>query len=92
MRLAPGMRLGVYDILAPVGAGGMGEVYRARDSRLQREAAVKVLPSEVAADPGRLARFEREALILASLNHPTSHPTGGVSSSSETSTPASTRG
>ncbi len=70
MPLAPGMRLGVYDIIAAIGAGGMGEVYRARDARLQREVAVKVLPDAVANDPGRLARFEREALVLASLNHP----------------------
>ncbi len=69
MHLAPGMRLGVYDILAPIGAGGMGEVYRARDTRLQRDVAVKVLPALLADDPERLARFEREALVLASLNH-----------------------
>jgi len=70
MTLAPGNRLGVYEILAPIGAGGMGEVYRAADTRLGREVAIKVLPAEFAGDPERLARFEREARVLASLNHP----------------------
>jgi serine/threonine protein kinase len=62
-------RLGRYEILAPIGRGGMGEVYRARDERLDREVAIKVLPEEVAQDEARLARFEREAKLLASLNH-----------------------
>src|SRR5688500_10205994 len=70
MRLAPGMRLGSYEITGAVGAGGMGEVYRARDTRLQRDVALKVLPEAFAADPQRLARFAREAQVLASLNHP----------------------
>jgi serine/threonine protein kinase/Tol biopolymer transport system component len=70
MPLIPGSRLGQYEILAPLGAGGMGEVYRARDSRLQRDVAVKALPDEFARDPERLARFEREAKLLASLTHP----------------------
>jgi TolB-like protein/Flp pilus assembly protein TadD len=70
MALSPGTRLGSYEILAPLGAGGMGEVYRARDSRLGREAAIKVLPEEMARDAERLARFEREARALAALNHP----------------------
>jgi len=70
MPLAPGTRLGNYDIVAPLGAGGMGEVYRARDARLGREVALKVLPADVAADGARLARFEREARTVASLNHP----------------------
>src|SRR4051812_1390293 len=70
MSLAPGMRLGSYDIVALLGAGGMGQVYRARDSRLKREVALKVLPSDVAGEPERLARFQREAEVLASLNHP----------------------
>jgi Tol biopolymer transport system component len=70
MPLALGTRLGPYEILAPIGAGGMGEVYRARDTKLDREVAVKILPDAVAGDPERLARFEREAKVLASLNHP----------------------
>ena len=65
-----GDRLGPYEILAPIGAGGMGEVYRARDTKLDREVAIKVLPDALASDPERLARFEREAKVLASLNHP----------------------
>src|SRR6266542_1272903 len=70
MPLADGARLGPYEILAAIGAGGMGEVYRARDIRLKRDVAIKVLPSEFAADPERLARFRREAELLATLNHP----------------------
>jgi TolB-like protein/Tfp pilus assembly protein PilF len=70
MPLATGARLGAYEILSPLGAGGMGEVYRARDSRLSRDIAIKVLPETVAQDAERLARFEREARALAALNHP----------------------
>ncbi len=70
MTLPPGTRLGPYEILAPLGAGGMGEVYRARDGRLGREVAVKVLPAGVAGDAGRLLRFEREARAAAALSHP----------------------
>jgi Tol biopolymer transport system component len=70
MTLAAGTRLGAYDVLALIGAGGMGEVYRAKDSRLHREVALKVLPDLWASDPDRLARFEREARLVASLNHP----------------------
>ena len=70
MTLTPGSRFGVYAIITPIGAGGMGEVYRARDTRLERDVALKVLPSEFASDSDRLARFEREAKVLASLNHP----------------------
>ena len=66
----PGSRIGAYDVLSPLGAGGMGEVYRARDTRLNREVALKVLPEAFAADPERLARFEREAQALAALKHP----------------------
>jgi serine/threonine protein kinase len=68
--LASGTRLGAYEILTLIGTGGMGEVYRARDSRLGRDVAIKILPSDIAADPDRLARFEREAHLLASLSHP----------------------
>src|SRR5512132_3624167 len=70
MPLPPGARLGPYEIIAPLGAGGMGEVYRARDARLGRDVAIKALPAAFAADPERLARFQREAQTLASLNHP----------------------
>jgi serine/threonine protein kinase len=68
--MTPGARLGSYEILAPLGAGGMGEVYRARDTKLDRDVALKVLPEAVAADPQRIARLEREAKTLAALNHP----------------------
>src|SRR5271170_2620037 len=70
MSLHAGERLGPYEIVAPIGAGGMGEVYKARDTKLDREVAIKVLPAVLAQDPERLARFEREAKVLASLNHP----------------------
>jgi eukaryotic-like serine/threonine-protein kinase len=68
--LLTGRRIGVYQILALLGAGGMGEVYRARDTKLGRDVAFKILPRAFTADPDRLARFEREARVLASLNHP----------------------
>src|SRR5579863_3390968 len=70
MALTAGTRLGPYEILAPIGAGGMGEVYRAKDTKLDREVAIKILPEALAQDPERLARFEREAKVLAALNHP----------------------
>ncbi len=70
MALSPGSRLGPYEILAAIGAGGMGEVYRAHDAKLHRDVAIKVLLPAVANDPDRLARFSREAQVLASLNHP----------------------
>jgi serine/threonine protein kinase/tetratricopeptide (TPR) repeat protein len=68
--MQPGTRLGPYEIVAPIGAGGMGEVYRARDTRLGRDVAIKVLPAEFAGDPDRLRRFEQEARAVATLNHP----------------------
>src|SRR6476469_3881706 len=70
MALDPGTHVGPYDILSALGAGGMGEVYRARDTKLNRDVAIKVLLPAVANDPERLARFSREAHVLASLNHP----------------------
>ena len=70
MPLAPGTRLANYEIVSPIGAGGMGEVYRARDTSLKRDVALKLLPETFAADSERLARFQREAEVLASLNHP----------------------
>ena len=70
MRLAEGTRLGPYEVLAPIGAGGMGEVYRARDTRLGREVAIKVLPAAYSNDPERLERFEQEARAAGMLNHP----------------------
>ena len=70
MTLATGSRLGPYEILAPLGAGGMGEVFRARDTRLGRDVAVKVLPDHLAGDPKALARFESEAKAVAALSHP----------------------
>jgi serine/threonine protein kinase len=68
--LTPGTHLGPYEILSALGAGGMGQVYRAHDTKLNRDVALKVLPDLFASDPDRLARFTREAQTLASLNHP----------------------
>ena len=70
MAISPGTRLGSYEILGPLGAGGMGEVYRAHDTRLRRDVAIKALPADLASDPERLSRLEREARLLAALNHP----------------------
>ena len=70
MALTAGTRLGPYEVTAQIGAGGMGEVYRARDPKLQRDVALKILPDVFASDPDRLARFQREARTLAALNHP----------------------
>ena len=70
MPLQPGTTLGPYQVIAKIGEGGMGEVYQARDTTLDRDVALKVLPEAFTSDPDRLARFEREAKVLASLNHP----------------------
>ena len=70
LSLTPGTRVGSYEVTAQIGAGGMGEVYRARDTKLDRDVALKVLPDVFAGDADRMARFEREAKTLASLNHP----------------------
>src|SRR5678810_614593 len=70
MPLTAGAHLGAYEIVSAIGAGGMGEVYRARDTRLKRDVALKILPESFASDPDRLARFQREAEVLASLSHP----------------------
>src|SRR5688572_27836773 len=70
MSLAAGVRLGPYEVVVKLGEGGMGEVYRARDTKLDRDVALKILPESFASDPDRLMRFEREAKTLASLNHP----------------------
>jgi len=83
MALAPATRLGPYEILQPIGAGGMGEVYRARDTRLERAVAIKILPPHLSSDPIRKQRFEREAKVISSLNHPhicTLYDVGSLSS------------
>jgi serine/threonine-protein kinase len=82
--LAPGARVGVYEVVAPIGAGGMGEVYRGRDTRLKRDVALKLLPGSFASDPDRLARFQREAEVLASLNHPNIAQIYGIEESNGT--------
>ncbi len=83
MSLTTGTRLGVYEILAAIGTGGMGEVYRARDRKLDRDVAIKILPEALANDPDRVARFEREAKTLASLNHPNIAQIYGLEESDE---------
>src|SRR6202521_617191 len=82
MSVSVGTKLGPYEILAPLGKGGMGEVYRARDTKLDREVAIKVLPSALAQDAERLARFERETNGLASLNQPNIAQIYGIEESS----------
>ncbi len=81
MSLAAGTRLGPYEILSALGAGGMGEVYKARDTKLNRDVAIKVLPEAFARDADRLARFTREAQTLASLNHPNIAQIDGIEES-----------
>src|SRR5512132_2609065 len=83
MALSPGIHLGPYEILTPIGAGGMGEVYRAHDTKLGRDVAIKVLPESFAHDAERTARFEREAQVLASLNHPHIATIHGLEESSD---------
>src|SRR5215472_8298771 len=85
MPLAPGNKLGPHEIVAPLGAGGMGEVYRARDAKLGRDIALKVLPEAFARDAERMVRFQREAKVLASLNHPNIAAIYGVEDSGSTS-------
>ena len=97
MSLSAGERLGSYEILEPIDAGGMGEVYHARDTNLGRDVAIKVLPEDFSSDPDRLARFRREAKLLASLNHPdpttpSSLPRGATDSGAYRPTAVSRRG
>jgi serine/threonine protein kinase len=84
MALSPGTRLGPYEVTAQIGVGGMGEVYRATDTKLGRDVALKILPDTFARDPDRLARFRREAQVLASLNHTNIAQIHGLEDSSET--------
>ena len=84
MALTVGSRLGHYDVTALIGEGGMGQVYRATDSQLGRDVALKILPDAFAADPDRLARFQREAQVLASLNHPNIAQIHGIEKSEDT--------
>ncbi|OFW31308.1 MAG: hypothetical protein A3H97_25130 [Acidobacteria bacterium RIFCSPLOWO2_02_FULL_65_29] len=84
MPLAPGSRLGSYEILGLLGEGGMGQVFRARDTRLKRDVAIKILPETFAHDADRLARFQREAEVLAALNHPNIAGIYGIEESGDT--------
>jgi serine/threonine protein kinase len=89
--LATGVKLGVYEIQSLLGEGGMGQVYLARDTRLQRDVAIKVLPESLAGDPDRLMRFEREAQTLAALNHPNIAHIHGVEESAPAGSTATVR-
>src|SRR5262245_58398277 len=84
MPLTPGLRLGAYEIVSSIGAGGMGEVYRARDTKLNRDVALNILPDQFTSDADRLTRFRREAQVLASLNHPNIAAIYGFEDSSKT--------
>src|SRR5438445_2517927 len=84
MSLKPGTRIGPYEVTSPLGEGGMGVVFRAHDSKLQRDVALKLLPDHFAGDPERLARFQREAQVLASLNHPSIAQIYGLEESDNT--------
>ena len=83
MAITVGTRIGAYEVIAALGVGGMGEVYRARDTKLNRDVALKILPNTFASDPERLARFDREAQVLAALNHPNIAAIYGVEDSSD---------
>ena len=85
MTLTAGTRLGSYEVVVPIGAGGMGEVYQAHDTKLGRDVAIKVLPEAFAHDPERLSRFQREAKMLAALNHPNIATIHGLEQSNGTS-------
>src|ERR1700752_5090388 len=85
MPIGTGTRLGSYELLAQIGAGGMGEVYKAHDTKLGRDVAIKILPEAFAHDPERLSRFQREAKMLASLNHPNIATIHGLEQSNGTS-------
>src|ERR1700693_2563722 len=85
MPLPAGTKLGTYEVVAPIGAGGMGEVYQAHDTKLGRDVAIKVLPEAFAHDPEKLSRFQREAKLLASLNHPNIATIHGLEDSGGTS-------
>ncbi len=84
MSLSPGTRLGHYDVTALLGEGGMGQVWQAHDTQLHRDVALKILPEAFATDPERLARFQREARVLASLNHPNIASIYGLEESGDT--------
>ena len=83
MPLSPGTRIGPYEVVSPLGAGAMGEVFRARDARLKRDVALKLLPASYSGDADRRSRFEREAQVLASLNHPAIAQIFGVETSGD---------
>ena len=92
MPLTPGTTLGPYQVTAKIGEGGMGEVWQARDTKLDRDVALKVLPEAFTSDPDRLARFEREAKVLASLNHPNIGSIYGLKEAEGVNGPLAARG